>query len=878
MLLGAIPRRRTDEERVKMGATGKPLRKKRERKRFPEVLGIPSGRFSESQDLLPGVKFSLSRMFLFVVAACIVAPGGTARAADVELRSSWAASSGRVWAGPEYWANPLQDWRTRDGRLECINAAADRNVHLLTYQLASTSELAMRVTVGKLSAEVGGWAGFRFGSRGKMNDYRHNVVFGKGTDAGITHDGKLFIGDASKTAQFEGEATLELTLRPSDSGHRATLTLLDARGGSAGAVTATVPSGRVAGNLALVSHGKGAKGPAYYFKDWTVRGKNLVGGEEQNWGPILWTQYTLSRGVMKLSAQFPPMGPDDPRIAKLQVKSEGRWMDAARATIDDVARVALFRIPKWDATKDVSYRVVYRWKGKDFTFEGKVRRDPADKAELSVAGFTGNKDYGFPNREIVGNVAKLDPDMLFFSGDQIYESVAGYGIVRDPVDAATLDYLRKWYLFGWSFRDVLKDRPSVILPDDHDVYQGNLWGANGRKLTARSETTDKKKFKAGGYAMPPEWVNMVQRTQTAHLPDPYDPKPVLQGIGVYYTDMVYGRVGFAILEDRKFKSGATEFKDDTLEAVLLGARQIEFLRNWVADWVGTDMKATLSQTVFAQCHTHGGNPKKPNRKPRDPNAWPPEARNRALRVIRKAFAFMYAGDNHLPTVVHHGVDEWEDAGVSFTVPSIAAGFPRAWWPGKASYLRSAGMPDYAESLPGRSRDYAGRFRDAWGHPITVLAAANPRVFKRHGQTPPGDVRLLDLKSSGFGLVRFDKAERKISVECYRILADLNDPTSAQFPDWPVVIDQQDNYARKAVAHLPELKVVGLSDPVVQVIDESSGELVYALRIKGASFLPKVFAEGRYTILVGEQPDRMKKLSGIQAVKGPPAKTLAVTFD
>ena len=39
------------------------------------------------------------------------------------------------WLGEEYWANPLQDWRIAHGRIECTNAALDRNVHLLTRQL-----------------------------------------------------------------------------------------------------------------------------------------------------------------------------------------------------------------------------------------------------------------------------------------------------------------------------------------------------------------------------------------------------------------------------------------------------------------------------------------------------------------------------------------------------------------------------------------------------------------------------------------------------------------------------------------------------------------------------------------------------------------------
>ena len=59
----------------------------------------------------------------------------------------------------------------------------------------------------------------------------------------------------------------------------------------------------------------------------------------------------------------------------------------------------------------------------------------------------------------------------------------------------------------------------------------------------------------GGYFMPVPYVKMVERAQTSHLPDPYDPTPVQRGIGVYYTKYRWGRISFAIIEDRKFKTG-----------------------------------------------------------------------------------------------------------------------------------------------------------------------------------------------------------------------------------------------------------------------------------------------------------------------------------
>jgi len=205
--------------------------------------------------------------------------------------------------------------------------------------------------------------------------------------------------------------------------------------------------------------------------------------------------------------------------------------------------------------------------------------------------------------------------------------------VRQPLQTACLDYLRKWYMLGWSFRDLMRNRPTVTIPDDHDVYQANLWGAGGR----HTDKDDK-----GGYIMSPQFVNMVQRTQTSHLPDAYDPKPIEQGIGVYYTSMNYGRVDFAVIEDRKFKSGpagivpptktgrADHVMDpdfdpktaDVPEATLLGQRQLDFLEDWAGDWQNTDMKVVLSQTIFANVANLHGAGKTRLVADYDSNGWP----------------------------------------------------------------------------------------------------------------------------------------------------------------------------------------------------------------------------------------------------------------
>ncbi len=47
---------------------------------------------------------------------------------DSGFESGWTDEAERVWIGPEYWANPMQDWRLANGRIENIVAGGDRNV------------------------------------------------------------------------------------------------------------------------------------------------------------------------------------------------------------------------------------------------------------------------------------------------------------------------------------------------------------------------------------------------------------------------------------------------------------------------------------------------------------------------------------------------------------------------------------------------------------------------------------------------------------------------------------------------------------------------------------------------------------------------------
>jgi hypothetical protein len=127
---------------------------------------------------------------------------------------------------------------------------------------------------------------------------------------------------------------------------------------------------------------------------------------------------------------------------------------------------------------------------------------------------------------------------------------------------------------------------------------------------------------------------------------------------------------------------------------------------------------------------------------------------------------------------------------------------------------------------------------------------------------------------GFGLINFNKKTRQITMECWPRMMDPNGPNSRQYAGWPRTIHQFDNYPRKPAAYLPTLKFVGAVDPVVQVIDESSQEVLYTVRAQGDSYRPKVFKPGSYTVKI-QHGSLQKSLAGLAAVGLDQAPTLEV---
>ncbi|MDY0168363.1 MAG: alkaline phosphatase D family protein [Thermoguttaceae bacterium] len=821
------------------------------------------------------------RAFVIFTALLFLCSPATA----AEFTSDFASTPDRVWIGPEYWANPMEDWRVQDGRLECISNGGNRNVHVLTHQLADQpGTLDMSVRVGLLERRPNGSVGFRVGIADQIVDYRGNCFWGSGVNAVLGANGQLLLANQRKKLDQGAELadlSLRLTAVPDGDQYRLTLTVSNPDGSNLGTLSAEVPPSALVGNIALVNnHTPAGNAARFWFQDWTIRGDKVEVNPRQTFGPILWSMYTLSDNrdddghVLKMTAQMPPLGEADSQEVALEVQRDGQWREIGREVIEPEARTATFRIARWPAAEDVLYRLVYETQttdGRTLRHErpGTVRRDPVDRP-VTVAGMTCQMHYGFPYSPLVKNLAALDPDVLYFSGDQLYEPNGHYGVIREPADRAILNYLRKWYMFGWAFGDVMRDRPTVVLPDDHDVFHGNLWGEGGEEIPLKGSTST-----SGGYIQPVPFINVVHRTQTAHNPDLFDPTPAKRGISVFYGDMVYGRLSFAIVSDRQFKSGPTNvdtgdgradhLSDPAIDPAtldkpgltMLGERQKKFLEHWAADWRGADMKVLLSGTTFANAATHHGTYDGRLLADIDSGGWPQSARRRVLHIARRALAFHISGDQHIATLIQHGIERQRDAIWGFCTPAVAVGYQR-WW-----RADEVGMPH--QNRPDHDLPNTGEYIDGLGNKIFVYAVANP-AGTRHEHR----YEQAQLKVSGFGLCRFDKAERTIDVHCYKFLTDVTDEDQQhEYPGWPVTLTQRDQDGRTVAGHLPELSVEGVENAVAMVYDEATGELLYGLRLRGNTVRPWVFDAGAtYTVRLGDpDTDTWKTFTGLKAQAG-----------
>jgi len=493
--------------------------------------------------------------------------------------------------------------------------------------------------------------------------------------------------------------------------------------------------------------------------DWWNRGvSKIIDMKVDRDKVIAFGIYTTSNNTLKLSAQLFPLYPKETRSVRLAIYQNDRWEEVQTQEVNELGWSAQFRIENWDMNQSYRYKLLH---GSSASFEGLIRKDPIDKKEIKLAALSCNSNKDRGDREnYVKNINALDPDLVFFAGDQSYDHK---------------EHTAAWLKFGIQFREVFRTRPAITIPDDHDIGQGNLWGENGKK-SLRADGND------GGYFFHPEYVKMVERAQTSHLPDPFHKEPLEQGINAYFTNLVIGGIDFAIIEDRKFKSGPNgkiplqgpradhilnpDYNPDDInlpELKLLGDLQLNFLKQWGENTDQNRMKAVLSATGFCGgAHLHG---KQSNRlhADLDSNGWPQNGRDKALELIKKAGAVHIAGDQHLPTLIKHGITEFDDGPWAFVVPAIINNYYSRWW-----------WPE--DEKPGKNANnllpWTGQYLDGFNNKITMHAYANPDS---------------DSNGSGFGFIRFDTSSNEVTFECWPRNVDVTNEAAKQFLGWPLKV-------------------------------------------------------------------------------------------
>lgn len=824
-----------------------------------------------------------------------------------------------TWPGPDFYASQPEDWRLSDGKIECHTAAPNRYLYFLTreiYPAARELAISFRAVVPVLPEKLRtrNYLAIRLGIKGESGDFREAAVRGQGLDLGLTTEGLLFIGELESVSSDETleiikktlKREIEFRVRINREGQtlRARITVINPASGKVldELEELDIPAEKICGGLALVASFPEVRPagsvPVCQFYDLKTEGDMFKLFEERKFGPVAFTLYTISRKVLRLSAQIIPGSLSLESRVLLEVQGDEGWTVASEGDINAETWQAFFRVSGWPGDRDVPFRIrVDKTPGQDefHVYSGVIRKEPRDKEKIRLAVLSQNQEQNFPHASVVSALKAFDPDILFFAGNQVYGRPLQFWREKLTAEQARREYFRQWLLFGWAFSDLLKEHPTILIPEARDFFQLKLWGEGG-KLSPVENGADLIGLQdRGGFLLPEEFVRLVLLTQTSHLPaDEENNSP--DRLHFYgFSEMNYAGLSLAVVNDRINRSAPGPLFPEARirngwplnpsfdpkktaglkEARLLSPTQLDLLRHWVVDWSGgTWMKVLLTSGAFVSLLTLPEGqaaeevlwqlaPLKPGEIPSSdvPAAdfntcgWPQPARDEIISLCRKGLVVHLCGSGGPPAVIKYGLNSHGDAGAAVITPPLQAYQAIRWAP-------------FPKVKTGQKREVSlvGGAEDAFGNKFRILTVTNP----------VGDDKISGLKSiSGFGLVTFERNSRQIVFESYR----LNGESRAELmPGWPVVIRQNENEGRKPTGYLPLLKLKGMENPVVQVVEEKTGETVYCFRISGTEFRPPVFRPGIYSIRCGEPgTKKWKEFRSLRAQPETVKNTIHVDF-
>lgn len=284
---------------------------------------------------------------------------------------------------------------------------------------------------------------------------------------------------------------------------------------------------------------------------WVVPGLRVAAGITQ--GPILGAVSASSAIVWgradraaALAAEWKPQGAPWPGT-----------VTAAMALAPDTDLTGAVTITGLQPSTAYAYRL--RLDGNPIAgTEGSLRTLPASGPGRRVTfGFGADTTFGFDPYSILDHVGARQPDFMLYMGDQIYADRArnDLPLVIPATDAA---YARK-YRQNWSephYRALLRDVPSFMIWDDHDIIDDWDGGQTGRYVPARAAY---------------DWY------QGSHNPAPRVP-------GEVYYAFDAGDASFYVIDDRSYRS--SDDAPDGPGKTMLGATQKADLEQWLSSAPG----------------------------------------------------------------------------------------------------------------------------------------------------------------------------------------------------------------------------------------------------------------------------------------------------
>lgn len=797
----------------------------------------------------------------------------SAEAEMVSYLSEWHLLPDMIWTGSDYWARQLGDWHIRDGRLLCDTTGKNRNIQLLTYTLHEKGNFlqsSIRLTGNPSDGAGEGVIGFLWGIRGNYDDYRSACTEGEGITAGINQDGYLVLDDLVSFNKLEPEmlhdgVDLKLFLNHGKDQVRAELSVWYHGQPMVTLQHHEISVDRLPGNIGLIADFD-QENPSRWsaeFAHWELRGDLLERRPDRAFGPVYFAQYTMTDGILRLGAQMAPAALSDQKVMLEMRTAGGEWVERGRASVHPDSRTVHFELPDWDHTQEFEYQLSTKIQRKDgeaekFEYIGMIPAEPLEKDHVTAVAFSGMGMPQCSGKDLFESVRKSGADLAVFfvegpEMNDIASSVADEDIAEEKM---ILKYLYDWITFGWVHRDVFREIPSLIVTetgsatDDSVVAEAVEETERNENPKDETEGSPEEKVAVSGEAKGRRSKRMeevVALTQTGHMPQPLVPGGDQSG-NDRLTRWEYGGIDFAVLnpvgvvapaseDGRRFGSGGWA--------------------SWIEDWKeNTEIKVLLSGSVFRRLATpvdgrdeaaQDAGPEQLYEEEIQEGEMDPEepaiissskSEEDLVRNIRKAFVTHLAGMQNPPSVIQYGSDEFGDGSFAFTVPSLAASSQMQWSP-----VTGAHRP-----LLGR-KSYTGDFEDENGGKMTVFSVAGPGGM--------GEEESL-TSAAGFGVVQFDKRNRRIRFACRPLIFDVSRYDQDPFGDWPFEIGQQDHFAGRSPHFLPPLIIEGMDQAIVRI--SKNGELMSVLKIRPSilPYVPRVPQSGNYHVEVQSTDGKIRK--------------------